>query len=69
MLDSINHMTLKFTKRAHFWHENAKILSSFTHRYNGCHYVTLHYLSTMSGLSILLHDVISLPGAESCDNV
>ena len=37
MLDSIYHMTLKL----HFWHENVKILSSFTQRYDGRHCIIL----------------------------
>ena len=67
MLDSINHMALK----SHFLCENFNILPSiFCHH---LHYVimnviTLHYLSiTTSGLSILLHGIISLLEAMSCD--
>ena len=51
-----------------FWRENVKILPSFSQRYNGCDYIMLPNLQTTSGLSILLHDVISLQDATSCDN-
>ena len=59
MVDSIYHMTLKLIKKSHFWRENVKILPSLTqlyNMYNGRH---------NSGLSILLHSVISLPDATS----
>ena len=68
MLDSIDHMTLKYLDIA-FWHEDFKILPSFTQRYNGCNFVTLPNLLTTSGLSILLHGVISLPDTTSCDKM
>ena len=35
MLDSIYHMTL-----SHFWRKMDKILSLYTQRYYGCHYVS-----------------------------
>ena len=57
----------RITSKSHFWHENVKILLSFTQHYNGHHFVMLLNLYTTSGLSILLHGVISLPGAKSCD--
>ena len=41
ILDYIYHMTSKSLKHCIFWRENNKILSSFTQRYNGRHYVTL----------------------------
>ena len=41
MLDSIYHMTLKLIKKRNFWHENVKILSSLTQRYNRRLYITL----------------------------
>ena len=44
MLDSIHHMPLELVKKSYFWHENIKILPSFTQLYNGCHYVTLFNL-------------------------
>ena len=44
MLDSIYHMTLKITLKSHFWHENIKLLPSFTQRYKGCNYVALRNL-------------------------
>ena len=40
-----------------------------TQRYNGRHYVTLLNMLTTSGLSNLLHVVISLPDAKSCDEL
>ena len=66
MLDSIYHMTntLKFD----FWHKNLIILSLCTQRCYGRHNVSHksinHYYT---GLSILLHRVISLPDATSYD--
>ena len=42
-------------------------MSSFAQRFNGRHYVTLRNLYSISGLSILLHDVLSLLDATSCD--
>ena len=56
MLDSIYHMTN--TLKSDFWGKNVIVLSLCTQR---C-YAT-------SGLSILLHDVISLPDATSYDNI
>ena len=55
MLDSfqLSH-DIKINEKSYFWRENINNLPSFTQCYNGCHYVT-------SGLSILLHGVISLP--------
>ena len=53
----------------HFCSENINILPSFTIHYNGHHYVTLLNLLTPSGLSILLHGLISLPDATSCDKI
>ena len=45
--DSIHHMTLNLIKnRILAW--NIKILSSFTQRYNGRHYLTLRNLKTTS---------------------
>ena len=53
MLDSIYYMTLhKINVRfyllhditCNFWHENVKILQSFTQCYNGCHNATLRHL-------------------------
>ena len=41
MLGSIYHMTLKILKNPIFGVKNVKIFSSFTQRYNGCHYATL----------------------------
>ena len=43
------------------------ILPSFAQRYNGSHNVPENLLTT-SGLSILLHSLISLPEATSFDN-
>ena len=45
------------------------ILQSFTQHYNERHYVTLLNLQTTSGFSILLHGIISLPDATSCDKI
>ena len=69
ILDSIYNMTLKLLIKSNFWRINVKMLPSVMQRYNGrtlCNYVTLLNLLTTSGLSILLHGVISLPGATSC---
>ena len=44
-------MTLKLLKNTFFARKHPD-LSSFTQRYNGCHYVTLLNLLTTSGLSI-----------------
>ena len=62
MLDTFNyHMTSKLIKIYFFCVcENVTILPSFMQCYNVHHYLT-------SGLSILLHGVISLPDATSCD--
>ena len=68
MLDSIYHMTLKLLNKITIGHKNVKILSSFTQRHSGRHYVKLLNLSPTSGLSILLYGVISLQGVTSCDN-
>ena len=45
------------------------MLSSFAQRYNRRHYITLQNMLTTSGLSILMHGVLSLPDATSCDNI
>ena len=68
MLYSIYHMTLKLPLKIAFLAWKHQGLPSFTQRYNGCHYAMLLNLLTTSGLSILLHGVISLPDATSCDN-
>ena len=60
MLDSIYHSTLKLLNNHIFGRENIKILPYFMQCYNGRHYVALLNLyKTTSGLSILLHDVIT----------
>ena len=64
MTDSIYHRTLKLLIDCIFG-VKFKILPSFTQHYNERHYVTLLNLKTTSSLSILLHDVISLPEATS----
>ena len=63
MLDSSYHMKLKLLK-SHFCHENVKILPPVMFRYNGRHYIMLK-----KSVSILLHGVISLPDATSCDKM
>ena len=63
MLDSVNHMTLKLIKS-----ENIEASSYFMQHYNGHHYLPLQNLQTTSGLSFLLHGVISLLDTMSCDN-
>ena len=60
MLDSIYHMTN--TLKSHFWRKNVIILSLCTQRCFGRHNV-----SRNSGLSILLHGVISLPDVTLYD--
>ena len=47
--------------------EKIKILTCFTQCYNGRRYVTVLIQQTTSGLSILLHVVLGLPDAASCD--
>ena len=64
MLDSIYHMTN--TLKSHFWRKNVKILSLCTQRCLDVITFPVNLL-TSSGLSILLHDVISLPDATSYD--
>ena len=66
MLDSIYHMTLKLFWNHIFGVKNVSILPYVL--------ITLKYfimlpvnLSTTSGLSILLHGIISLTDATSCD--
>ena len=66
MLDSIDHY-IKNTKKRHFQGENLKIFPLFIQRYSSSHNVTLLNLLTTSGLSILLHGVISLRDGTSCD--
>ena len=46
--------------------ENVKKLPSFMQCYSGRHSVTLLNLLATTGLSILLHGVISLPEVTSC---
>ena len=53
----------KITLKSHFLLKNMIILSLCTQRCYGRHNV-----SKKSGLSILLHGVILLPDATSCDN-
>ena len=66
MLDSIYHMILKILKNCIFGVKTSRfslILSSVI-----MDVITFpENLQTTSGLSILLHDVISLPDATSCD--
>ena len=62
-------MILELVQNHIFWRENVKILSSFTQLYNGCHYVTLLICKPLVVLLILLHGIISLPEATSCDKV
>ena len=63
MLDSIYHMTFRITLKSHLWREIIRIF------YLLCGVIMnvimlCTYLKTTSGLSILLHGVISLP---KCD--
>ena len=64
MLDSIYHMTN--TLKSHFWRKNVMILSLWSQHYYGRHNVSRKSINT-SGLSILLHGVISLPDTTSYD--
>ena len=66
MLDSNYHKTLKLLKN-HILGFETKIFQSFTEHYNGHHYITLLNLLITSGLSILMHGVISLTDRTSCD--
>ena len=65
MLDSTYHMTI--TLKSHFWPKDVIILSLCTQRCYGRHNVS-RKSKTTSGISILLHGVISLPDATSYDN-
>ena len=62
MLDDI-----KITLKSHFCRKNIIILSLCTQRCYGCPETLPENLQTTSGLSILLHGVISLPDATSYD--
>ena len=55
---------IKNTSKFHFWRKNVIILSLCSQRCYGRHYVS-RKSKTTSGLSILLHVVISLPDAAS----
>ena len=66
MIDSIYHMTLNYLKIAVLASKHQEFAILYATLY-GRHYVTLLNLYTPSGLSILLHGVISLPGVTSCD--
>ena len=67
MLDSVYHMRLKLLKNHILWRKNVMILPFYETLYwTSLHKVT--FLQLTSGLSILLHGVISLPDATSCDN-
>ena len=61
MLDSIYHMTN--TLKSYFWCKNVILFSLCAQRCHGHHNVS----RKSSGLSILLHGVISLPDAMSYD--
>ena len=65
MLDSIYH-NIKNTLKFHFWRKNVIILSLCMQRCYGRHNVCRKSVNSC-GLSILLHGVISLPDATSCD--
>ena len=63
MLDSFYHMTS--TMKYHFWRKNVIILSLSRN-------VVMDVITfpvTTSGLSILLHGVLSLPNATSYDKI
>ena len=64
MLDSIYHMTNIL--KSNFWRKNVIILSLCTQRCYGRLTFPVNQQTT-SGLSILLHGVISLPDATSYD--
>ena len=64
MLDSIYHMTSRLLLKSHFCRKNVIILSLCSQRCYG-----RVNLQTTSGLTILLHGVISLPDATSCDKI
>ena len=66
MLDSIYHMTN--TLKYHFWRKHVIILSLWSQRCYGRHNVSRKSINH-SGLSILLHGIISLADATSNDNV
>ena len=66
MLDSIYHMTFKILKKSHFSRENVNISSLLRNVIMDVITFPIN-LYTTSGLSILLHGVISLPDATSCD--
>ena len=58
---------MKITMKSHFCLKNVIILSLCTQRSYGRITFPLNLLTTC-GLSILLHGIISLPDATSCDN-
>ena len=66
MLHSIYHMTN--TLKSHFWRKNVIFFSLCAQRCHGRHNVSRKSINHYSGLSILLHGVISLPDAISYDN-
>ena len=68
MLYSIYHMTAKLLLNRVFACK-MRIFCHYTRRYYKRNYLALQNLKTTSGLSILKHDVISLPDATSCDKV
>ena len=59
ILSLFRNKILKLIKNT-FFGVKTHILPSLTHCYNGSHYLTC-------GLLVLLHGLISLPGATSCD--
>ena len=65
MFDSIYNMPN--TLKSDFWRKNVIILSLCTQRCYGRHNVSRKSKKSTSGLSILLHGVISLPDATSYD--
>ena len=66
ILDSIYHMTK--TLKSDFWRKNVIILQLCTQRFMDVIMFPVN-LQTTSGLSILLHGVISLPDAMSYDKI
>ena len=66
LLDSIYHMTLRILLNLNSGVKNVIVLSLCTRHCYGRYNVS--HKSVNSGLSILLHGVISLPGTTSYDN-
>ena len=59
----------KITLTSHYFFSKNVIILSLYAQYLGPHNVSRKYINHYSGLSILMHDVISLPDVTSCDKI